>query len=256
MLLVSGEDLLDPARGRSLTPFDVQDVHPQPVPLGHLDPQVAELPVARREHAVARRQGVDQGRLPGARAAAGEDERLTGRGLEQPLQVPEQPDRQLGEHRGPVILHSAMHGAQDSVRDVRGPGNEEEVTASHSLVLEKDATCPGILPLPWPLAPAHPLNPGRSGRSPRRGLPPHRNGRAACAGGTLGPSGTVAWRHRNRSSRDRMAATGSSTRRASRRVRPGPPPDSRPPVDDPSYIRLIDPHPEGAGGDHDRNLVA
>src|SRR5204862_206295 len=60
-------------------------------------------------------------------------------------------------------------------------------------------------------------------------VPPRRNGRAACAGGTLGPSGTVAWRHRNRSSRDRMAATGSSTRRASRRVRPGPPPDSRPP---------------------------
>src|SRR2546430_6579601 len=49
------------------------DVHAQSMPLGQVDPQMAELPVARGEDAVSRRQRIDEGRLP----AAGADRKST-----------------------------------------------------------------------------------------------------------------------------------------------------------------------------------
>ena len=54
MRRVGGENLLDALDRCALAPFHVDDVHAQSVPLGEIDPQMAELPVARGEDAVSR----------------------------------------------------------------------------------------------------------------------------------------------------------------------------------------------------------
>src|SRR5207244_11793300 len=131
VLPVGGEDLLDALDRGALAPLDVQDVHPQADPLRQIDPQVAELPEARREDAVARGKRVRERRLPAAGARAREDKHLSGRGLEDLLQILEQGKRQLWKGGRAVILHRAVHGAQDALGDVRGTGNEEEVATGY-----------------------------------------------------------------------------------------------------------------------------
>src|SRR2546430_5720269 len=100
-------------------------------PLGEVDPQVAELAVPRGEDAVSRRQRVDERRLPAAGARGREDERLTGGGFEDALQVAQQPGGERRKGGGPVIFHGAVHRAKDPVGHVRGTGNEQEIAAGH-----------------------------------------------------------------------------------------------------------------------------
>ena len=134
---VAAQDIPDLVYGRPFSQLDVQHVHLNAMLLGELDPEVSKLAVAGGEQAVAGRQGVGEGRLPGPRAARREDERLTGGGFEESFQVAEKAGRQLGERRGAVVLHGAVHGAEDPVRDVGGPGDEEEVAAGHSVALRE-----------------------------------------------------------------------------------------------------------------------
>ena len=87
VLFVFGEEVLDPLDRRALAPLHVEDVHAQAVPLREVDPQVAELAQAHRDDPVPRRQRVDERRFPAAGACRGKDERLSGGGLEDLLQV-------------------------------------------------------------------------------------------------------------------------------------------------------------------------
>src|SRR5213594_902287 len=131
VLLVLRQDLPDPVGWRALAPLDIDDVHAQAMPLGEIDPQVAELAVPRREHAIARRERVDERRLPPAGAGRGEDERLPHRRLEDLSEIAEQAGGQFRERRGAVVLHRAVHGAEDSLGYVRGAGDEQEIAAGH-----------------------------------------------------------------------------------------------------------------------------
>src|SRR6266705_792546 len=131
VLRVLRQDLPDAVGWRALAPLDIDDVHAQAMPLGEIDPQVAELAVPRREHPIARRERVDQRCLPPAGAGRGEDERLPRRRLEGFPEIAEQAGGQLGERRGAVVLHRAVHGAEDSLGYVRGAGDEQEIAAGH-----------------------------------------------------------------------------------------------------------------------------
>ena len=97
--------------------------------LRHDDPQMAELPEARREKPIAGRKGVGERRFPGAGTGRGEDEYLTRGGLEHLLQIAEQAGRQLRELGGAVILHCDHHRPLNAVGNIRGPGNEQEIAA-------------------------------------------------------------------------------------------------------------------------------
>src|SRR6266550_2907813 len=137
-LRVLRQDLPDPVGWRALAPLDIDDVHAQAMPLGEIDPQVAELAVPRREHPIARRERVDERRLPPAGAGRGEDERLPRRRLEDFPEIAEQAGGQLGERRGAVVLHRAVHGAEDSLGYVRGAGDEQEVAAGHKKLPQRE----------------------------------------------------------------------------------------------------------------------
>src|SRR5947208_2675028 len=84
-----------------------------------------------REQAVAGRQRVHEGSFPPARPRRGKNERLAGGRLEHLLQVAEQSGRELGERGGAMIFHGAVHRAQDPLRDVGRPWDEQEVAAGH-----------------------------------------------------------------------------------------------------------------------------
>src|SRR5207247_2707046 len=66
-----------------------------------------------------------------AGAGRGEDERLPRCRLEDFPESAEQAGSQLGERRGAVVLHRAVHGAEDSLGYVRGAGDEQEIAAGH-----------------------------------------------------------------------------------------------------------------------------
>ena len=133
VLFVLGQDLADAIRGRPLAPLHVDDVHPQSVPLGELDPEVTELPVARCQEAIARRHRVDQRRFPPSGTGRREDERLSRRRLEDLPDVAEQSGGEVGERGRAVILHGAIHRAEDALGHVGRAGDEQEGAAGHTL---------------------------------------------------------------------------------------------------------------------------
>ena len=204
VLTVLGQDRLDAVHGRSLAPLHVDDVHPHPVPLRQVDPQVAELSVARREQTVAGRQRIDERRFPAAGPRRGKDEWLAGGGLEHLLQVAEQAGRQVGERGRAVILHGAVHRAQDPLGHVGRSWDEEEITAGHKVVLderEKQSENRRLSLVDWAKLRGHPRTATpRMGRSAppklrggnflhhrhrirNRSARALRNMRAACCGG-------------------------------------------------------------------------
>ena len=80
----------------------------------------------RHQHELARRQGIDQRRFPRAGAGRGIDHDRP-LGPEHRLQILENAGGQPRELGTAVIDGRAVHGAQDPVRDVGGPGNLQEV---------------------------------------------------------------------------------------------------------------------------------
>ena len=117
---------------RAFAPLGVEHLDVEAETLGHVDPEMTEHSEPAGEHLVARREGIGERGLPGAGAARREEERLAGGGLEDLLQLLEQRTREPGEVRRAVVLHGAVHGPEDPVGNVGGPGNEEMVAAGHA----------------------------------------------------------------------------------------------------------------------------
>src|SRR5215469_5072660 len=99
MLLVGGEALGIGRDRRALAPFALDGVDLEAEAPAHLDPEMGELPEARRQHPVARREGIGQRRLPATGAGAGEEEDLPLGGLKDLLQVAEQAEAEFREIR-------------------------------------------------------------------------------------------------------------------------------------------------------------
>jgi len=117
--------------GRALAPLDLEHVDLEAEPLAHVDPKMGELPEARRQHAITGIQAVGERRLPAAGPGRGEQDRRATRGLEYFLEVREAAQCQLGKLARAVVLHLHGHRAQDSIRNVARPRDEEKVATGH-----------------------------------------------------------------------------------------------------------------------------
>jgi hypothetical protein len=85
--LVGAENLLVAPERHALAPIDIEHLDLVAETLRHVDPQMAELPEARGQDPVARREGVGQRRFPGSGARGWKDEYLAGSRLEDALEV-------------------------------------------------------------------------------------------------------------------------------------------------------------------------
>jgi hypothetical protein len=91
MLTICAQRLFDAFWRRTRAPLLVLDRNVKTDALSKIDPQMAELTEARRQDFVTWRKGVAECCFPTTRAARGEDEYLSGRGLEDFLERLEQP---------------------------------------------------------------------------------------------------------------------------------------------------------------------
>src|SRR5579862_3407453 len=130
--LVGAQYLLIALERHPLAPLHIEYLDVITEALRHIDPQVAELPEARGQYLVARRQRVRQRRLPCPRAGGWKDEDLTTVGLEDLLQVRQYADREFGKLGGAVILHGHHHRALYPIRHVGWSGDEEKVATGHA----------------------------------------------------------------------------------------------------------------------------
>src|SRR3989475_2381627 len=221
VLLARRQDPPDPLGWRALAPLDIDDVHAQAMLWAEIDPQVANLAVPRRGHPIAGRERVDERCLPPAGAGCGEDERLPRRRLEDFPEIAEQAGGQLGERGGAVVLHRAVHGAEDSLGYVRGAGDEQEIAAGHKKRPQREGknTASGLRysatsvpqPLGWVGASPPKLRGANSLARTRRSrctpLPAPQNTRATCHGDTPASRHSVACPLRHRPTRSRRDAT-------------------------------------------------
>ena len=79
-----------------MTPITGQEVHFETQPLSHAAPECGELAGLEHEHAVSRRQRVDQSCLPGSRSRSGKNQNLL-LGLEDLFEPLQDLARELGE---------------------------------------------------------------------------------------------------------------------------------------------------------------
>jgi hypothetical protein len=125
---VLGEHGLDPGRVDRRAPIALEEDDLEPEPAGHLLPERGEVTGLDHEHAIARRERVDERGFPGPRARGGVDDHRPAR-AEDPLQPVQDRTGELLE-RGPAMVdRRAVHGAQDAVGDVGRPRDLQEMAA-------------------------------------------------------------------------------------------------------------------------------
>ena len=94
-----------------------------------VSPQCREMPGLHHQDPVPRGERIDECGLPGAGARRGvEDDRCGG--LENALKTFEHFKSEAGEFGTAMVGRRPTHGAQDPVRNVRGPGNLKEMTSA------------------------------------------------------------------------------------------------------------------------------
>ena len=113
----------------AVAPVSRHDLHVESQPARDLGPASRELSDVEGEHAIARRQRIDQGRLPGAGARRGKDHHGRG-GLENRLQPVENGPAQRRELRAPVIDGRLRHRPQHTIGCVGRPRYLQKVSAA------------------------------------------------------------------------------------------------------------------------------
>jgi hypothetical protein len=126
---VGREDLGGALGVGAVAPVALDPLDLEPEALGHRPPQRREVAGLEREHAVAGRQGVDERRLPRAGAGGGVDDDRAAR-LEDPAQALEDLEAQAGEVGPAMVDRGRVDRPQDAVRDVRRPGDLEEMPSA------------------------------------------------------------------------------------------------------------------------------
>ena len=144
---VAGRPLELGAEGRrvgGLAPFDLDLGDIGAVRPGDLGEPVAERADRDAEHAIARREDVDDGRLEAARAG-GRDHRDVARRPEIRLHAVEDPGQHRGELRAAVVDHLAGAGLADARRE-RGRAGDPQVglEAVHEVLLDGVSSVSGI----------------------------------------------------------------------------------------------------------------
>ncbi len=125
---ILGQLGLDDRRIDAAAPVAGHEVDHQAELLGHRPPQRREMARLEHQHAIARRQRVDERGFPGAGARRRVDHDRP-RGLEDRLQALQDFQRQLRELGTPMVDGRLVHRPQDAVGHVGGPGNLQEMAA-------------------------------------------------------------------------------------------------------------------------------
>src|SRR6266566_3030674 len=126
---IRGQVLVDLGHLDTLAPVTGDEDHVQAELPGHLRPQASEMPGVEGQHAVARRQRVDERGLPGPGARRGIDRDGSGAAA-QPAQSGQHVAGQRGELGTAVVDRGCRHRPQHPVGDIRRPGDLEEVPAA------------------------------------------------------------------------------------------------------------------------------
>ena len=111
-------------------PLRLDHLHVQAVGLGHLHPALTEFAVVAAENRVAFAEHVDDSRLHGGGAAAGDHQHVAA-GLMQPLQLLGGALDDLLEVGAAVADRVATHGLQDGFRHRRGTGDHQGELVLH-----------------------------------------------------------------------------------------------------------------------------
>ncbi len=128
MAFVCAEPRLHIGGGNAATAVAGHILHLQAVALGNVAPEVGKMSGLEHQHAVIRRKRVHNRCFPRARTRSWIHHHRAF-GLEDRTQPFQHFAPQLGELRAAMVDHRAVHGPQDLVRDVGGPGNLEKMTA-------------------------------------------------------------------------------------------------------------------------------
>jgi hypothetical protein len=120
--LVLAQVGLDLVRVGADAPVGLDHLGAQAEAVHHLLPQHGELAGLDHQNAVAGRERVGEGSLPGAGAGRRVDDDVAVR-LEEGLDAGEDALAELLELRATVIEDLARHGGDDALRDRRGTGN-------------------------------------------------------------------------------------------------------------------------------------
>src|SRR5207302_1742091 len=126
---VGAQPLLDRFRIGAVAPVSGDEFNVEAELARHLLPQRSEMTGLVHEHAIGRRERIDQRRLPGARARGGIDDHLGARGLEYALHVRERLLAERAELGTAVVDGRQIDRAQHAIGHVRRPGDLQEVTA-------------------------------------------------------------------------------------------------------------------------------
>jgi hypothetical protein len=108
VILVPGELLLDHGRVHAAAPVGGNELDHQAQFLRHISPENSEMSGLEHQDLVARRQGVDQRRLPGSGARGGVDHDGP-RCLEDALDSIENFERECGKLRSTMIYGRSGH---------------------------------------------------------------------------------------------------------------------------------------------------
>jgi hypothetical protein len=122
---------LDLDGGNALAVGELQPVYLDAVRGRGAGEPAREVAVHAGEHAVARRQRVDDGRLPRTRPRAGIENQVPALGLEDLLEPVQALLHEGGEARAPVVDHGLRHRANDALGDERRSGDLQERPAGH-----------------------------------------------------------------------------------------------------------------------------
>ena len=141
---VGAEASFDLGRVGAVPPVAGEELDVEAEAGGHGAPEGGELAGFRHQDLVAGGEGVDDRSFPGAGAAGGEDDDVVG--AEDGAEAFENALAEASELGAAVVDGGAVDGAKDSVGDVAGPGDLQEVPStavrhrSLRLVLHSDMT--------------------------------------------------------------------------------------------------------------------
>ncbi len=129
MIAVGGELGFERGGIDAMAPVARHEIDLEPVPLGHHLPQIGEMPGLERQHAVARRQRVENGRFPRPGARRGIHQHRA-RAAQQAFEPGDHVAGERRELRSAVVDDGMVDGPEDAVRNVGWTGNLQEMSAA------------------------------------------------------------------------------------------------------------------------------
>ncbi len=142
---VLGQFRLDERGIDAAAPVAGNEIDHEAEPFGHRAPQRGEMSGLEHQHAVARRQRIDERRLPGTGAGCRVDDHRA-RGLEDGLQSIEDFERQACELGAAMVDRRLVHRPQNAVGDIRRSRNLQKMAPGRVRVELEHGASGGELP--------------------------------------------------------------------------------------------------------------